>query len=34
MWIANKVGIKIFSTGGIGGVHREGEKCMFLINYF
>uniref|UniRef100_A0A1I8AZC9 PfkB domain-containing protein n=1 Tax=Meloidogyne hapla TaxID=6305 RepID=A0A1I8AZC9_MELHA len=22
MWIANKAGIKIFSTGGIGGVHR------------
>ncbi|KAL7075497.1 hypothetical protein ACQ4LE_005368, partial [Meloidogyne hapla] len=28
MWIANKAGIKIFSTGGIGGVHRGGEKSL------
>lgn len=26
MWIAHKVGIEIFATGGIGGVHRFVEK--------
>ena len=26
MWIANKVGIEVFATGGIGGVHRNVEK--------
>jgi len=28
MLIANMVGIRIFVTGGIGGVHREGENTM------
>ncbi|EEB12274.1 conserved hypothetical protein [Pediculus humanus corporis] len=28
MLIAHKVGISIFVTGGIGGVHREGESTM------
>ncbi|KAG8267806.1 hypothetical protein J6590_041720 [Homalodisca vitripennis] len=28
MVAANSVGIKIFVTGGIGGVHREGERTM------
>lgn len=28
MIIANMVGIRIFATGGIGGVHREGESTM------
>ncbi|XP_055911932.1 uncharacterized protein LOC129945960 [Eupeodes corollae] len=28
MIIANMVGIRIFATGGIGGVHREGENTM------
>uniref|UniRef100_A0A182INK8 Uncharacterized protein n=1 Tax=Anopheles atroparvus TaxID=41427 RepID=A0A182INK8_ANOAO len=26
--IAQSVGIRIFATGGIGGVHREGERTM------
>ncbi len=26
MWIAHKVGIEIFATGGIGGVHRHVER--------
>ena len=26
LWIAYKAGISVFSTGGIGGVHREVEK--------
>lgn len=40
MVCANKVGISLFVTGGLGGVHRDGEKCMenvyhtrFLISY-
>uniref|UniRef100_A0A183C4B2 PfkB domain-containing protein n=1 Tax=Globodera pallida TaxID=36090 RepID=A0A183C4B2_GLOPA len=28
MWIAQKAGIRIFATGGIGGVHRGGENTM------
>ncbi|KAK3148699.1 hypothetical protein QOZ80_3AG0207530 [Eleusine coracana subsp. coracana] len=28
MFFANKVGIPIFVTGGIGGVHRHGEQTM------
>lgn len=28
MYIASLAGIKVFVTGGIGGVHREGEKTM------
>nr|CAD2141645.1 unnamed protein product [Meloidogyne enterolobii] len=28
MWIAHQAGIKVFSTGGIGGVHRGGEKSL------
>ena len=28
MFLANLVGIKIFATGGIGGVHRGGEKSF------
>ncbi|CAK5083595.1 unnamed protein product [Meloidogyne enterolobii] len=31
MWIAHQAGIKVFSTGGIGGVHRGGEKCKGKI---
>lgn len=28
MVVANKVGISVFVTGGIGGVHRDGENSM------
>jgi pseudouridine-5'-phosphate glycosidase len=28
MAVANQVGIKIFATGGIGGVHRGGEQSL------
>lgn len=28
LMIANMVGIKVFATGGIGGVHREGESTL------
>lgn len=28
LMIANMVGIKVFATGGIGGVHRQGESTM------
>ena len=28
MIIAKKFGIKVFATGGIGGVHRDGENTM------
>ena len=29
------VGIKVFVTGGIGGVHRHGEFSMFFtFSYF
>jgi len=27
-WIAHRAGIKVFVTGGIGGVHRYGESTM------
>lgn len=27
-FISNSVGIKIFATGGIGGVHRDGQDSM------
>ena len=30
MMIAHQAGIKIFVTGGIGGVHRGVEECMIL----
>ena len=30
MLCAHKAGIPVFITGGIGGVHREGEKCKRL----
>lgn len=30
MLLAHKAGIKIFVTGGIGGVHRGAEECKFL----
>lgn len=29
MFIAQKVGIKVFATGGIGGVHRFAEECRY-----
>lgn len=29
-YIANLVGIPVFATGGIGGVHRGGEVSMLL----
>ncbi len=28
MMCAHKVGIHLFITGGLGGVHRNGEKCI------
>ncbi len=28
MWAANKAGIKIFATGGIGGVHRNWQETL------
>ncbi len=28
MWIAHRAGIRIFSTGGIGGVHREARESF------
>lgn len=28
MVLAHLAGIKVFSTGGLGGVHRNGENCM------
>lgn len=30
MALANHAGIKIFATGGIGGVHRHGERCKYM----
>ncbi|XP_052452958.1 uncharacterized protein zgc:136858 isoform X2 [Carassius gibelio] len=30
MIAAHKAGIPVFVTGGIGGVHRDGENCMFI----
>jgi len=35
MWIASRAGLKVFSTGGIGGVHRGSlpggnEDCLVL----
>jgi len=32
MMLAHAVGIEVFVTGGIGGVHRGGETCMNLYN--
>ena len=32
MFIASKVGIKVFSTGGIGGVHRNYSKVLDISN--
>ena len=29
MLVAHKVGIPIFVTGGVGGVHRGGETCKY-----
>ena len=31
MLCAHKAGIPVFVTGGIGGVHREGEKSKRLV---
>ena len=31
MVLAHLAGIKVFSTGGLGGVHRGGENCMQYI---
>ncbi|MCB0658986.1 MAG: pseudouridine-5'-phosphate glycosidase [Saprospiraceae bacterium] len=28
MWAAAKTGIRLFATGGIGGVHRDGENSL------
>ena len=28
MVIANLVGIKVFATGGLGGVHRNGQNTL------
>lgn len=28
MWIAHEIGIRVFATGGIGGVHRGAEQTM------
>lgn len=28
MKICDLVGIKVFGTGGLGGVHRDGENTM------
>lgn len=33
MYIANSVGIKMFVTGGIGGVHRGAESSMSFSDY-
>ena len=27
MLLAHQAGIKLFATGGIGGVHRDGQNC-------
>lgn len=27
-FISNAVGIKVFATGGVGGVHRDGENSL------
>ena len=32
MVCAHKAGIPLFVTGGLGGVHREGEKSEILSN--
>ena len=29
MWCAERVGVPIFVTGGLGGVHRGGESSQF-----
>ena len=46
MILAHMAGIRVFATGvpmihtisinfkGLGGVHRGGELCWFLLNYF
>ena len=36
MVIADKIGIKVFVTGGIGGVHRGAEQSKYYnyISYF
>ena len=31
---AHRAGIHVFVTGGIGGVHREGQTSQYLIGYF
>lgn len=31
MYIANMVGIRVFVTGGIGGVHRGAEETMVCV---
>lgn len=32
MFLANACGIDIFSTGGLGGVHRNGENSMLIVH--
>lgn len=34
MIVAHNAGIPVFVTGGIGGVHRAGEKSKRNIIYF
>jgi hypothetical protein len=34
MWIAGQLGIKVFATGGIGGVHRCAESSKLFCVYF
>lgn len=31
MIVAHRAGIPVFVTGGIGGVHRDGENCMCIF---
>lgn len=30
MIAAHLAGIRVFVTGGVGGVHRDGENCKFI----
>ena len=34
MVCAHKAGISVFVTGGIGGVHRAGERCELRLSSF
>jgi len=31
MVLAHLVGIRVFATGGLGGVHRGGEVCEYCV---